>query len=72
MEPSPDCDDNIHIGSAGEANEFNMIRIGNDSTAATFVGGINGINGVGLPVLVSAATQPGITFRPTRSYHLNG
>ena len=59
-------DNNIYIGNAGQANESNTIRIGNDSSVATFLSGINGINVVGLPVLVSVTGQLGITVSSER------
>jgi endosialidase-like protein len=59
-------DNNIYIGSAGEANESNTIHLGNDSSAATFLGGISGINVIGVPVLVSITGQLGITVSSER------
>jgi hypothetical protein len=59
-------DNNIYIGNAGEANESNTIRIGNNSSVATFLSGITGINVIGVPVLVSATGQLGITVSSER------
>lgn len=59
-------DNNVYIGNPGEANESNTIRIGNNSSVATFLSGINGINIIGVPVLVSVTGQLGITVSSER------
>jgi len=58
---------NIHIGSFGATNDNAMIRIGDPGAqTAFFVAGVNGVNVSGVPVMVSANGQLGITSSSRR------
>jgi hypothetical protein len=56
-------DNNIYIGSRGEANESNTICIDDGSLVATFIAGMFRIKAKAVTTLISIDGQLGITSR---------